>query len=436
MAEIVGSAVASEAVSRVVSSFLPGDKTSHESVEDKAERLEMAVLKIRSVVAVSEDLHISHLPLLHWKAKLKRIAEEGEDLLRVQKKRAIECNGVSDIAAGNSVSQYLIQTAKRLVPFYRREDEFSDKTLRRFERLADGADSFFRLVQSGGHPKKSVLLPSLTRSLLAGDALEFSIRKQSGYDRIILWPCLDLDTGNSSVACLGVSREDEVVWQKSFKMFVFFHLSEASNILAIAMSCLEFLPPQFDAASEAIRGLLTRTIGESGDRFHFSETSMWCRRRILSYHHNDSKTPTGDKDGATGILPLPHPVLRLTACCYASPSIGRKDGIPIELECHVSRYLLPEKHSNQFERVEQDDIRNLLPKVTDGFYDDERQDLHYKRQIWCPQSSMYCSVAPAISQPLTIAKTYLNECSGTLSRRKTAKTKSQSISKIQKVAKT
>ncbi|CAN6355487.1 unnamed protein product [Urochloa humidicola] len=241
MAEIVGSAVASEAVSRVVSSFLPGDKTSHESVEDKAERLEMAVLKIRSVVAVAEDLHISHLPLLHWKAKLKRVAEEGDDLLHVQKKRALECTGVSDTTAGNSISQYLIQKAKRFVPFCRGEDEFSENTLRRFERLADGADSFFRLVQSGGHPKKSVLLPSLTRSLLAGDAIEFSIKKQSGYDHIMMWPCLDPGTGNSSVACLGVKREDEVVWQKSFKMFVFFHLSEASNILAIAMSCLELL---------------------------------------------------------------------------------------------------------------------------------------------------------------------------------------------------
>ena len=71
MAEIVGTAVATEAVSRI-SSILSGDKASHESAEGRAERLEMAVLKIRSVVAVSEDLHISHPPLLQWKAKLKR----------------------------------------------------------------------------------------------------------------------------------------------------------------------------------------------------------------------------------------------------------------------------------------------------------------------------------------------------------------------------
>src|SRR6185312_14633739 len=99
-----------------ISSILSGDKASRESAEGKAERFEMAVLKIRSVVAVSEDLHIFHPPLLQWKAKLKRVIEEGDDLLHAQhKKRALGCDRVSDdpaIAAGTSISQYLIQAAR------------------------------------------------------------------------------------------------------------------------------------------------------------------------------------------------------------------------------------------------------------------------------------------------------------------------------------
>ncbi|OEL14510.1 hypothetical protein BAE44_0024471 [Dichanthelium oligosanthes] len=405
----------------------------------------MAVLKIRSVVAVSEDHRISHLPLLHWKAKLKRIAEEGDDLLRTHKKQALECNSVSDSTPGNSISQYLIQAAKRFVPFCRKEDEFSDNTLRRFERLADGADSFFRLVESGGHPKKSVFLPSLTRSLLAGDSMEFSIQRRSGDDHIMLWPWLGPDIGSGLMACLSVSREDEVMWQKSFKMCVVFRLSEASNILAIAMSCLELILPLqlFDAARIAIRKLLTETIGQSDDRSNLSERSIWCCRRIQSYHRNDCEPFMGDKHRGTETFSLPHSVLRFTSFCYASPSICRKDdGLPIELECHVSPYLLPEKHSNQLELVEQDVVRKLLLKVTDGFYDDERQTLHCKRQIWCPQTSMYCSVAPVISQPLTMSQAYLMECSGNPSsssrrrRRSAAKTKPQSIPKLHKIAKT
>ena len=82
-------------------------------MEDKAERLEMAVLKIQSIVAVSEDLQITHLPLLHWKAKLKRVAVEGDSLLHVHKKTTLERSAIGT----SSFSQYLIHAAKRFVPF-------------------------------------------------------------------------------------------------------------------------------------------------------------------------------------------------------------------------------------------------------------------------------------------------------------------------------
>ena len=434
-------------MSRVVSSFLSGDKASQqESVEDKAERLEMAVLKIRSIVAVSEDLHISHLPLLQWKAKLKRVAEEVDDLLQhVHKKQTLQCNRIRDSSTGNSISQYLIRAAKRFVPYCRKEDELmSDNMLRRFERLADGADSFFRLVEAGGHPKKPVFLLWLTRALLAGDSMEFLIQTKTGSDHIMLWPWLDdhpdaKSSGSGLKACLFVSREDEVMWQRGFKMCVLLRLSEASDILAIAMSCLELLPPQFDAARVAISGLLTETIGQSGDYSNLSESSEWCCRQIERYHRNDCESSMGDdKHRGNGMLLLSHPpVLRFTAICYTSPCIDRKGGLPpLELECHVSHYLLPEKHSSQYELVEQDVVKKLLPNVTDGFYDDERQPLSYQRQIWSPQSSMYCAVAPAFTQPLTALQVYQMKCSGTRSRRKrTAKTKSQSVSKFQKIAK-
>ncbi|PUZ71508.1 hypothetical protein GQ55_2G318800 [Panicum hallii var. hallii] len=442
MAEIVGSAVATEAVSRI-SSILSGDKPSHESAKGRAERLEMAVLKIRSVVAVSEDLHISHPPLLQWKAKLKRVAEEGDDLLHAQyKKRALECDRVSNDpapAGNNSISQYLIQAARRFAPFRRKEAEMDDITLRRFERFADGADSFFRLVESGGRPKGSMFLPSLTRSLLAGESREFSIRGRSGGDDLVmLWPWPDPGVEDGLVACLAVSREHEVMWEKNLKMCVVFRLSEASDILGIAMGCLELLPPQFEAAGLAIRRLLTETIGQRGDSSRLSERSMWCRRHIQSHSCNDREpSSTGDEHRGAGML-LPHPVLQLSAACFASPSIAGsyssspvKAGLPLKLVCHVSPYL-PEKHSNQFELVEQDDARKLLPKVTEGFYDG-RHPVISKRQIWCPQSSRYCEVAPAISKPLTMAQAYLTESSGAPSRRRRmAKTKSQSVSRSQK----
>ncbi|CAL5087346.1 unnamed protein product [Urochloa decumbens] len=441
MAGIVGSAVATEAVSRI-SSILSGDKPSHESIEDKAERLEMAVLKIRSVVAVSEDHHISHPPLLLWKAKLKRVAEEGDDLLHtlLHKKRALERHddAPATAAKGNSISQQLIQAARRLVPFRRREEagELDGNTVRRFERLADGADSFFRLVESGGRPRNPIFLPSLARPLLAGDSMEFSIRGigGGGDELIVLWPWLDnpgVGNGNGVVACLAVSHEDELMWEKSLKMSVVFRLSEASDILGIAMGCLELLPPQFGAAGVAIRRLLAETIGRrSGDRSNnLSERSMWCRRHIESHSRHDREPSVGDNDivdkqkRGTGIF-LPDHVLQLTASCYVSPSTScqsscpMKDGLPLELVYHVSPHFLPEKHSdsNQFELVEQDDVGKLLPRVTR--YHGRGQGVTCERQIWCPKSSMFCTVGPVISMPLTVAQACQMETYGAPSRRR------------------
>ncbi|CAL5073377.1 unnamed protein product [Urochloa decumbens] len=450
MAEIVGSAVATEAVSRI-SSILSGDKPRQESAEDRAKRLEMAVLKIRSVVAVSEDHHISHPPLLLWKAKLKRVAEEGDDLLHtlLHKKRALEreeSNAPTAAApAGNSISisQQLIRAARRFVPFRRREPGLDGTTVRRFERLADGADSFFRLVESGGRPKSPIFLPSLARLLLAGESMEFSIRGiiGGGDGLVMLWQWLDPDPtgiGNGGlVACLAVSHEDEAMWEKNLKMSVVFRLSEASDILGIAMGCLELLPPQFGAAGVAIRRLLAETIGRrAGDSSNLSERSMWCRRHIQSHSCHDREPSVGDigkQKRGTGIL-LPDHVLQLSASCYASPlSIGgrspsaakEKGGLPLKLVYHVSPNFLPEcralteKHSDQFElvEVEQDDAMKLLPKVTDGFYDGRGQAVTCKRQIWCPQSSMFCTVGPAISKPVTVAQACQMESSGVPSRR-------------------
>ncbi|CAN6175003.1 unnamed protein product [Urochloa humidicola] len=462
MAGIVGSAVANEAVSRI-SSILSGDKPSRESVEYKAERLEMAVLKIRRVVAVSEDHHISHRPLLLWKAKLKRVAEEGDHLLHtLHKKQALERINAPGTGSSISISQQLIQAARRFVPFRRREaDELDGATLRRFERLADGADSFFRLVESGGCPKNPISLPSLARLLLAGESMEFSIRSggDGGDDLIMLWPWLDLDpgveNGDGLVACLAVSRDDESMWEKSLKMSVVFRVSEASDILGIAMGCLELLPLQFGAVGVAIRRLLAETIGRRGDtersNNNLSERSMWCRRHIQSHsRHDREQSVVGDngidmqKRGGTGTgIFLPDHVLQLTASCYASPSIsGRRsscpmkdgDGVPIKLVYHVSPHSLPPgKHSSQFELVEQDDVEKVLPRVTDGVYDGRGQAATCERQIWCPQSSMFCTVGPVISKPLTVAQACRMAICGARAprRRKKCKIRNPVMEKVQ-----
>ncbi|KAL6902072.1 hypothetical protein ACP4OV_004948 [Aristida adscensionis] len=445
MAEIVGSAVATEAVSRI-SSFLSGEKLCRDSAEDKAERLEMAVLKIHSVVAVSEDMHSSHPPLLQWKAKLKRVAKEGDHLLRqAHKKQLVECNdhGASNGASssGTSISQYLIQAARRYVPFRRNsDDELDDATLRRFERLADGAGSFFRLVESGGRPKAPpVLRPSLTRSLLAGEAMEFSFRAGSTRELVLLWPWLDRPQSEDELeACIVVSREDEVKWQRNIKMMVVLRLSEGSDLLSIAMACLELLPPQFGAARAAIRGLLIDTIGNN--RSHSSKLSaesLWCCRHMQSRHRADCvPPPSSSADHHTGLRSLPPSVTRLTASFYASPPAIDGAGPPLLFMCTVSPYFFPDKYSSQYELVEDNGIRELLPKVEDGFLDHQRQALECSREVWCPTSSTYCAVAPVVSKPMSIsqASSLKKNSGGPTGRRRTARRRPHTVLKSQNVA--
>ena len=60
MAGVVGSAVAGEAVRRL-SLLISGEEgRDRETTEIKAERVEMAVLKLETVIAMSDDWQITH----------------------------------------------------------------------------------------------------------------------------------------------------------------------------------------------------------------------------------------------------------------------------------------------------------------------------------------------------------------------------------------
>ncbi|KAM0826222.1 hypothetical protein ACQ4PT_069024 [Festuca glaucescens] len=149
MAGIVGSAIAGEAVRRL-SSLLSGEEgRDRETSEIKVDRVEMAVLKLETVVTMSEDWQITHAPLLRWKAKLKRVLKEGKGIVRSHRSNTSRSN------MSNSFPRRMARVAKRFVPFSRgstrdADDDLTDSTVRRFERIADGAYDFFQFVRCGG----------------------------------------------------------------------------------------------------------------------------------------------------------------------------------------------------------------------------------------------------------------------------------------------
>ena len=89
MAGMVSSAIVGETVNRIMSSVTGKDEEKSKEKEN-IERLEMAHIKMEAVLQVSERWQITEVPLLRWRSKLKRAAQECDDTLVKCKQRALE----------------------------------------------------------------------------------------------------------------------------------------------------------------------------------------------------------------------------------------------------------------------------------------------------------------------------------------------------------
>jgi hypothetical protein len=400
MAEILGSAVAGESVSRIFD-ILSGNTRDHGSPEDNAERLEFAVLKIHSVVAVSEDWLILHQPLINWRARLKRVAKEGDDILRAHRRRSSDRRQNEGAARQQaaSVRKRITRAATRFLPFRRgkEEDGPSDATVRRFERLAHVADEFFRYVQFGGRPRSLMVSFKVpVEPLIAGKTLEFSHRMGTRDTILLLHPC-DGEAGGPKEIVLFLSYDDTTVWEKNLKLFVVFQLLENIDILDIIMSALQLLPPQFVAACVTTRDLVKEVLPPH-ETSYFEASSVprrcasmawWCHR-----DSTDRRCPAGDG------MRLPLPIVRVDAVYFAMPQkdssdTSASDGLPLRLVCHITPYLVPERYSENYEQIGQERLQELelFPEVT------AQGTPACTGNWWCPRASTFLSVEPELSVP-------------------------------------
>uniref|UniRef100_A0ACD5Y4I5 Uncharacterized protein n=1 Tax=Avena sativa TaxID=4498 RepID=A0ACD5Y4I5_AVESA len=384
MAEIFGSAVASESVSRIFSILSPGNKSEHESAEDNAERLEFAVLKIHSVVAISEDWLILHQPLISWRSRLKRVAKEGDEILRAHRRRSTEERSQSEGAAARqstSVRNRITRAATRFLPFRRGKEEDdpspSEATVRRFERLATIADEFFRYVQLGGRPRtlKMVSLRVPMEPMLAGKTLEFSLRMGSRDAILVLHPCDggEGEAGGPREIAMFLSYDDTAVWVKNVKLFVVFQLLENIDVLDMVMSALQLLPPQFGAACVTTRELVREVLPTLETSYSSaSSVSMRCISTAWKCHRNSMDR--GCDAASSGRPRLPLPIIRVDAV-YFTDTMPQKDssdmpatagGLPLRLACHITPHLMPQRYSEHYEQIGQETLQELelLPQGT------------------------------------------------------------------------
>ncbi|KAM3193629.1 hypothetical protein ACQJBY_070322 [Aegilops geniculata] len=399
MAEILGSAVASESVSRIFS-ILSGNsrEDGHGGAEDNAERLEFAVLKILSVVAVSEEWHILHQPLLDWKARLKRVAEEGDGILRAHRRRSAERKRGDGVARkAVPVHKRVTRAATRFLPFRRGKDDDgddpSDATVRRFERLARVADEFLRYVQLGGRPKSltaSMEVP--TEPLLAGKTLEFSLRNGSRDAVLLLHPC-----DGSGEIVLFLSCDDSAAWERNVKLCVVFRLLEHTDVLDILMSSLQLLPPQFGAACATAREFVGEARAQETSYTSASSMSMRCVSSAWRCHRSSTD---GGCAATDGMPRLPWPIVRVDAVYFAmpqnySPDAPAGQNLPLKLACHITPQLVPETYSRHYRQIGTETLQELSPEVAD----EGASACGREAAWWCPRSSTYLSAEPEVSVP-------------------------------------
>ncbi|CAM0883952.1 unnamed protein product [Alopecurus aequalis] len=252
---MVASAVVGETISRV-SSFLidqPERKSSEKEKEDK-ERLEMAHIKMEAALHLSSKWQITELPMLRWRRKLKRAAQECDNTLRHCKQRALEDE---EIRRRSSLPRRIAQVAKSYVSSFKSRskadvDESSSNSsvdIRRLERFADGASEFLKMVEFGGIPgRQYMFFNPLIGDLLAGKTLRYQALQGRRLYNLGMRPTRFAERGVEAMVWFAIQDLKEPA--KSMNLRFMLRLSESSDIFGIIIKCLRSATPHFMTAAE------------------------------------------------------------------------------------------------------------------------------------------------------------------------------------------
>ena len=192
MAEIVKSVIVGEAVSRIISGIAPTSKRPDRSVEESAEgcgleRLEMAHIKMEAVLHTSDKWQITNTSLLHWRKKLKRAAQDCDDVARRCRQLFREEEEAAQVVRQSSFPRQMAHATRVFISSLvgRDNDHCSVNSttaaaIRRFEKLADGASEFMSFVQLGGTPRQHLFFDPLLGHVFRGKSLIYQMLHPGG----------------------------------------------------------------------------------------------------------------------------------------------------------------------------------------------------------------------------------------------------------------
>lgn len=258
MAEIVSSVVIGEAVNRATS-FLLAKNEEREAMREDLERLEMAHIKMEAALEVSRRWNIADASLLRWRRMLKRAAEECEDALHRCNRGSIEEQEVRS----SSFPRRIAHATKSYISYFssyciKKDSQHSSiaSTVRRFERFADGASEFIRLVELGGTPRHYLFFDPLIGHLLAGKELNYEVSRGSRRHVFGIRPICFEERGVEAKLCY--DYHDHKALEKNFRLGAMLRLSESTDVIGVILACLQLVTPHFRPTAETVMKELTQ----------------------------------------------------------------------------------------------------------------------------------------------------------------------------------
>uniref|UniRef100_M8CBU0 Uncharacterized protein n=1 Tax=Aegilops tauschii TaxID=37682 RepID=M8CBU0_AEGTA len=209
----------------------------------------MARIKMQVALKLSDKWQITDASQLHWRKKLKRAAEDCGNVAHKCRQISLEEDKSEQVIRQSSFPRRIAHAAKAFISsFVSRDNDHCSAvtitTVRRFERLADGAAEFVRFVQLGGTPRHHLFFDPLIGHMFAGKTITYQLLHPGGqYHYFNIRPMSFEERGLE--AMLSFIYEDCKVPKNSFGLGVMMRLSESTDIIGTTVKCLQLVTPHF-----------------------------------------------------------------------------------------------------------------------------------------------------------------------------------------------
>ena len=338
MAEIVTSAVAGETVNRIISSIIGRD--DDKSIENM-ERLEMAHIKMEYVLHVTDKWQITDVPLLRWRSKLKRAAQECGDALQRCKQRVIEEQEIRQRVSQLSYPKRIAYCTKSFMSSITRSSNDESRSsstdvVQRFERYADGANEFLKFVEFSGTPRQYMFFNHLISKLLRGKSLRYQAFQGSRFYFLGIRPMSSPDRGVE--AMVGFVCHDFRELTKGFNLGFMLRLSESTDVFGVIIKCMQSVAPHFKFAAEGVKRELIQLptqdfswvtqspYGESAYWVNVHNTlTRWFRPNPLCCNQHEQNLSVSSRTNKTA-----------PSSSRLLSTIFPEEVISVFLQCHVS----------------------------------------------------------------------------------------------------